>query len=250
MRPFRLKSSAGALACAMMLVGLPMPAGNQDQGIVATAKESYTFRTHLKNDDIKVACAQGLVTLSGTVANEDHRFLAQETVSDLSGVKRVANQLRLVEAEPAENSDAWLTLKVRAVLVYHKNRSGKEIGVSTEAGVVSLSGTAGSEAQRLLTGDYAKDVEGVRAVANHIVVVPLAPRRPGRKIDDPSITGQVKTALLFHKSTHTLAIRVATRDGVVTLRGEAGTGAERDLVTRLAGDIEGAKRVDNCMTIK
>jgi osmotically-inducible protein OsmY len=166
-------------------------------------------------------------------------------------VKRVSNQIRLLDAEPNEHSDAWVTMKVRGVLAFHKNVSASETDVRTDAGVVTLSGTVDSEAQRLLTADYAGDVDGVVTVRNHLVVIPpQAARSLGRKVDDSSITAQVKTALLFHKSTHALATKVTTRDGVVTLRGEAGNGAERDLVTRLAGDIEGVKLVNNCMTLK
>ena len=69
-------------------------------------------------------------------------------------------------------------------------------------------------------------------------------------MDDASITAQVKTTLLFHKSTHALATKVRTKNGVVTLRGEANNEAERDLVTKLAEDIKGVKSVHNHMTVK
>jgi osmotically-inducible protein OsmY len=77
-----------------------------------------------------------------------------------------------------------------------------------------------------------------------------AHRTVGEKVDDSSITAQVKTSLLFHKSTHALATKVTTKNGVVTLHGEAKNGAERDLVTKLTEDIEGVKHVQNRMTVK
>jgi hyperosmotically inducible protein len=43
---------------------------------------------------------------------------------------------------------------------------------------------------------------------------------------------------------------VVTKDGIVSLHGEAQNGAERDLVTKLAEDIEGVKHVNNHMTVK
>jgi osmotically-inducible protein OsmY len=58
----------------------------------------------------------------------------------------------------------------------------------------------------------------------------------GEKIDDASITSQVKYALLSHKSTSALKTKVTTNDGVVVITGEAGSDAdaEKSLVTKLA----------------
>jgi hyperosmotically inducible periplasmic protein len=69
-------------------------------------------------------------------------------------------------------------------------------------------------------------------------------------VDDTSITAQIKAVLLFHKSTHALSTRVVTRNGTVRLRGEARDEAERDLVTRLAGDVKGVRQVVNHMTLR
>jgi osmotically-inducible protein OsmY len=43
---------------------------------------------------------------------------------------------------------------------------------------------------------------------------------------------------------------VATKHGVVTLHGEAENGAEKALVTKLAEDIEGVRRVNNQMSVQ
>jgi len=124
--------------------------------------------------------------------------------------------------------------------------------VTTQNGVVTLTGTAGTEAKKELTGAYALDVEGVSSVRNDLAVAgPLPPHeRIGEKVDDASITAQIKTSLLFRKSTHALSTRVRTRDGVVTLHGEARNLAEKDLATKVAEDIKGVKAVHNRMTLR
>jgi osmotically-inducible protein OsmY len=53
----------------------------------------------------------------------------------------------------------------------------------------------------------------------------------GEKIDDASITAQVKSSLLSHRSTSSLRTKVETTDGVVTLHGTAKNAAEKSLVT-------------------
>jgi len=251
MRHFNLNPNAALMASvALVMVGLPLQASEQDHRIVASAKSSYNFMTYLKGDNIKVESSEGVVTLSGTVAREYHKSLAGETVAELAGVKSVNNNLKVIGDQPSENSDAWMTMKVKGVLAFHKNVSASDTEVTTEKGVVTLTGKADSESQKQLTTEYAKDVEGVLEVRNNTVVAKRAHRSLGTKVDDSSITAQIKTSLLFHKSTHTLATKVVTKNGAVTLSGEAKNGAERDLVTKLVEDIEGVKHVTNRMTVK
>lgn len=255
MNLFKLNPHTALLASVSVVLvgGMPLVASQQDNRIEAAAKNSYNFRTYLKDDHIKVASNEGVVTLTGTVAYDYHRVLAKETVAGLPGVKSVNSQLSVVGDEPSDHSDAWITMKVKGVLAFHKNVSATATEVTTQKGVVILTGKADSESQKQLTGEYVKDVEGVSEVRNELVVsnpARQAHRTLGEKIDDGSITAQVKTSLLFHKSTHAMATRVSTKHGVVTLHGEARSGAERDLVTKLAEDIEGVKLVNNRMSVQ
>ncbi len=254
MRNFQLslRSALMTSAALIMVAGLPMQASDLDNRIESSVKNSYNFKTYLKDDNIKVDSTNGVVTLTGTVSHEYHRSLAEETVVGLPGVRSVNNKLSVVGDLPAEHSDGWITMKVKGALAFRKNVSAKDTEVHTEKGVVTLTGSADNEAQKQLTGEYAKDVEGVTEVRNELAVPkPEKARRTfGEKVDDISITAQIKTALVLHKSTHPVDTKVTTKNGVVTLKGEAHNVAERDLVTKLAEDINGVKRVKNRMTVK
>jgi osmotically-inducible protein OsmY len=74
--------------------------------------------------------------------------------------------------------------------------------------------------------------------------------KPVSRIDDASVTTQVKYALLSHKSTSALKTKVTTTDGVVSLTGDAGSDAERTLATKLALGFRGTRSVTNDMTVK
>ena len=71
----------------------------------------------------------------------------------------------------------------------------------------------------------------------------------GDKIDDASITAEVKSSLMSHRSTSALQDEGRTTDGVVTLSGIAKNDAEKSLVTKLVTDINGVNSVINNMTI-
>jgi len=238
-----------ALVC---LAPAALAAATPDARIAAAARRSYTFRVHLKDDAVKLQVSQGVVTLTGTVANGYHKSLAEETVAGIPGVKSVDNRLEVQGQPPAENSDPWLAVKVRTALLYQRNVNLAAIQVEVADGQVTLSGEADSTAQKELTETVAKEVEGVKGVTSRIKVVTAGatPRTLAEKLDDASITAQVKAALLFHSSTHMLTTRVKTDRGVVSLGGSARNAAERDLVTRLVAGVRGVKRVQNQMTLE
>ena len=238
-------------AVALLAVSMPVYASKMDDRIESSAKKSYVFKTYLKDDDIKIQSKDGVVTLTGSVSEESHKSLAQETVADLPGVKSVDNRLEIKGTPPAKNSDAWITTKVKTMFLFHRNVSAMT-EVSTKDGIVTLQGRAANEAQKELTTEYAKDVEGVKGVKNEMTGGTIAKKKRtvGEKIDDASITAQVKMTLLYHRSTSALNTEVKTKRGVVTLRGQAGSAAEKDLAAKYANDVKGVKSVNNRMTIE
>jgi len=241
-----------AAGVAVLGATAPLRASEMDDRIASTFKKSYVYLTYLKDDAITIESKEGVVTLAGTVAEESHKGLAKETASDLPGVTRVVNQLRVAGSASAERSDKWIAMKVKTALLFHRSVSARKTKVSVKDGVVTLTGEAASAAQKELTTEYARDVEGVKEVKN-LMTVAKKPEKAGEtlreKVDDASITAQVRIALLSHRSTNALKITVATKDGVVTLSGAARNAAEKDLVTKLVADIHGVKSVVNNMAI-
>lgn len=102
-------------------------------------------------------------------------MLVGNRVESLRGVVGVDDQLVVKgEAEP-EHSDAWVSAKVKTVLLFHRHVSASATDVYVKDGVVSLRGVATSSAQMELVSEYARDVEGVTSVVNGMTIaVPVA----------------------------------------------------------------------------
>ena len=235
----------------LLLLNVSAQASQTDERIESTARKSYVFKTFLQDDDIKIASADGAVTLTGIVADNFNKALAEETITGLPGVTSVDNRLEVRGAPPTANSDAWVRDKVKVTLLFHHSVSAGTTAVDVKDGIVTLSGSAASEAQKELTAEYARDVEGVKDVKNLIIISQAAPNTKttiGMDIDDASITAQVKLSLLHHRSTSALNTKVETSNGEVTLYGKASNAAEATLATKLAMDVNGVKGVKNKMT--
>src|SRR5450631_1318916 len=240
-----------AAAFALLAFSVPAHASKMDSRIELSAKQSYVFKTYLQDDDIKIQSKDGAVTLTGIVSENFHKSLAQETVADLPGVMSVDNRLEVKGAAPTANSDAWLRDKVKVALLFHRSVSARTTEVDVKDGIVTLRGEAFSQSQKELTTEYAKDVEGIKDVKNEMTVSKTSKRTPrtvGEKIDDASISAQVKMTLLNHRFTSVLNTSVKTKRGVVTVVGKAKNEAEKDLVTKLVTDITGVNSVRNLMT--
>jgi hyperosmotically inducible protein len=241
-----------AVAGSMLITAAPLRAADTDSRIESSAANSYVFKNYLKDDSITTSSKDGVVTLTGTVADASHKSMAENTVASLPGVTSVDNELKINGEQPAEHSDAWITTKVKTALLFHRNVSGTGTTVYTKDGVVTLQGEASSMAQKELTTEYAKDIDNVKSVNNEMTIAKTpatADATMGDKIDDASITAEIKSSLLSHHSTSAMHTGVSTTDGVVTLTGVAKNDAEKSLVTKLATDINGVTSVINNMTI-
>jgi hyperosmotically inducible protein len=255
--PLALLAATGAL----LVTSPSLRASETDSRIESSAKSSHVFKTYLKDDSIKTVSKNGAVTLTGTVSEPSHKTLAADTVEGLPGVKSVDNELKIKGENHAEHSDGWLSMKVKTALLFHRNVSAGKTDVNVRDGIVTLSGEASNQAQKELTTEYAKDVDGVKLVKNDMTIAPArvqtvqttetirTTQATGDKIDDASITAQIKSSLMSHRSTSALKTKVSTTDGVVTLSGIAKNPAEKSLVTKLVTDIDGVSSVVNNMTI-
>jgi len=246
-------------------------------------KASYTYRNTLDNN-VKVDVDNGVATLTGKVRTDEESRIAEDTAAASSGVNQVVNKLT-VSNNMKEGSDEWTALKIRSRLLVKANVSFASTKVDVRNGTVYLTGTADSVAQKALTEEYVKDIDGVRNVKNDIQVVEKMDkdnsshmaandnnkdrrdntnmdRRDntnmdrhdnytiGDKIDDSSITAQVKYELFSHRATSALKTKVNTTEGRVVISGDAANDAEKDLVTKFAKSVRGVDSVDNNMTVR
>ena len=251
----KTSSLTAVLIAAVMLAPFSVRAASMDDQAEKAIASSYTFRTVLDNH-VKVDVDDGVATLTGKVRDEEQSRLAEDTAAAYAGVTQVVNKLK-IDADLKPGSDEWIALKIRSRLLVKANVSLTDTKVEVHNGVVYLAGTAESAAQRDLTEAYVKDIDGVHSVSNNIQVVDATKPKEvkdhsytvGEKLDDSSITAQVKYELFSHRSTSALKTKINTINGNVIISGAASSDAEKDLVTKLAKSVRGVEAVDNNMTV-
>ena len=221
-----------------------------DRKIETAVKDSYNFHVIL-GDSVLATSVGGIVTLTGAVRYEDDSEIAQTTVNNFSDVKGVINNI-VVTSDIMEHSDEWMVMKVRTLLLTKSNTESEKIKVSANNGIIMLTGSADSLAQKELTGNYVKELDWVKSVRNLIVIADRH-HSDGRtieeKIDDASINAQLKYTLLHQKATCTLEPAIVTHKGIITITGNVGSETQKALISKLANEVRGVESVKNNMRI-
>jgi osmotically-inducible protein OsmY len=241
------------------------------EGTIGTA---ILLNRHLNPFEISVDVEGDTAILSGTVEEAVDKELAERVALNARGIARVDNRIAVEpEAKLRERrsegerdfdeaiEDASITAAVKSRLLWNDATDGLEIDVDTMRGKVTLSGKASTQAEKSLATKLARLTDGVRAVDNRIAIAadpdPDAAnradeRQAGKDADRPGdspvsdgwISAKVKSSLLMSAGVDGLDLSVETKEGQVTLGGEATSTAERDLAVEIAKDIKGVKGVD------
>lgn len=125
--------------------------------------------------DINVDTWGGVVTLFGIVPSQEAKAAAETDARNVGGVKRVDNELQVVanvKQAAGQVRDEELEGAVRKALT---SSEFKDITVDVKNGVVRLTGTIPTGAQRLEAAVVARAIPGVRAVEDDLR---LADARP------------------------------------------------------------------------
>lgn len=143
----------------------------EDATISSTVKSKILWSRHSDGLSANVTCNRGNVTLSGSAVGLETKHFAGSLATNTHGVRSVDNQLMIVPAKLAsvrtdatDIADAWITTKVKAIFLFSSNVKGSDIAVTTNAGIVKLTGKMDSSADHALAIDLARDVRGVQGV--------------------------------------------------------------------------------------
>ena len=170
-----------ALVIGAMLIAVPTTAVGKagektpikDSWLTAKTKIALAADSRVKGRQISVKTQKGLVMLRGKVDSDEAKNAAEEIAKGIDGVKSVKNELQVVapsKREAVEDKDDAITDLVKKQMSKDKRLKNADIGVQTNAGVVSLTG----EVRDLMTSAQASwiawNVPGVKYVKNDITL--------------------------------------------------------------------------------
>ncbi len=138
-------------------------------------------------------------------------------------------------------SDYVLHQDILEELEWEASLDSSKIGVTVKSGVVTLTGTVPSYAQKLEAERVVKRVVGVMAVANDIEVSLVGHDHP----NDTEIAEAAVNALRWNSSLPQGQIKVTVRQGFLTLEGNVDWYYQREVADDAVRYLTGVRGVNN-----
>lgn len=144
--------------------------------------------------------------------------------------------------------DSAITAKIKKNLLGSKSDL-KGLTVTTNSGIVHLTGFVSSVEKKVLATRLAQQVKGVKSVENNIVI-----NKDNSTVksyaSDSAITTAIKAKLLADTAISTSDIQVITKNNVVLLTGTVPDQIEMDKAIKVIKEIDGVKNIKNQLRIE
>ncbi len=127
---------------------------------------------------VGVRVHDGVVTLTGNVKSPDQKHAAEQTASQVAGVRAVAEELHVDGMPAVPHGDVALAKAVADSLELEGIPAGRHIAVRVEAGWVALSGEVASASDYSAIERALECVPGVRGVTSEIHLIGPAENAP------------------------------------------------------------------------
>jgi hyperosmotically inducible periplasmic protein len=142
-----------------------------DLEIQTLVTDALSKNADLAEKHIATVVKNRAVTLNGAVQNASQKYTADQIAWQVPGVQGLTDNLSVTDAQAEpESADDKLARRVEFALYSTKAIPLKTVQIHADNGVVTLTGTVLSRAERLLAENTAKSVEGVRKVVNSLAV--------------------------------------------------------------------------------
>ena len=146
-----------------------MPTSYDDR-IQQAVRDALVADQRIDSAEIGVTVHAGMVTLTGTVASWATKLAAADAAHQVGGVLDVVNDLGVALPADLTDSDPRISAAVRHALRWDAHVPDQRISSTVADGFVTLSGEVDSYAERDDAARVVRDLAGVIAVDNRIVV--------------------------------------------------------------------------------
>jgi hyperosmotically inducible protein len=143
-----------------------------DLEIQTLVTDALSKNADLAEKHIATVVKNRSVALNGTVQTTNQKYAAEQIAWQVPGVQGLSDNLSVADPEAApESADDKLAHRVEFELYSTKAIPLKTVQIHADNGVVTLTGTVSSRAEKLLAEKTAKSVEGVHKVVNSLAAL-------------------------------------------------------------------------------
>jgi osmotically-inducible protein OsmY len=193
--------------------------------------------------DIGVAAENGVVTLSGHVADYVQKMAAERAAWRVKGVKGIAQKIEVRLPSDKKWNDDEIAQRALSILGWNSLIPKDSVRVKVSDGWVTLSGDVKWNYQRQAAENEVLKLGGVKGVVNDVTLASV--------VQFSDVRRRIHEALKRHAEIEADAVRVDVQgDGTVRIDGHVDNWSEMQAVEHAVWSAPGVRRVDDHLTFR
>ncbi|WP_091740704.1 BON domain-containing protein [Phenylobacterium immobile] len=190
--------------------------------------------------DIGVTVENGIVRLTGHVANYAQKIAAENAVKRVKGVRGLVEDLE-IRAFVETYTDEAIAARVANMLDWDVTVPKDTVKVKVENGFVTLTGQVDWQYQRSAAEQGVRRLQGVRGFSNQVQLKP--------HVQASDVKRRIEAALERQAEVEADKISISVDGGKVRLDGKVRAWFERDIIERAAWAAPGVSAVEDRVSI-
>jgi osmotically-inducible protein OsmY len=215
-----------------------------DSELQQAVLRELSWDSRVRETDVGVQVAGGVVALTGTLGSWAERVAAQEAARRVAGVQDVANEIVVKLPNDRHKTDIELARAVRTTLQWDVLVPDERIQSTVTQGVVTLGGDVDFGSQREDAENAVRNLAGVREVLNGIRT------KPAHVVKSVDVKTAIAEALARRSIRKVNHINLEVDEGRVRLTGVVHSWAERWAVLGAAKATPGVLSVVDHLRIE
>lgn len=212
-----------------------------DRDIQEALLEELDWEPGIEATRVGASVTDGVVTLRGVVSTLLQKLTAERVARRILGVRAIANDLDVSPTGNAMRGDPAIAEAAANALEWDSAVPDSAVKATVRNGWVMLTGSVGRQFEKAAAEHVVGRLDGVKGVANGIVVKPQA--------DAGDVKTHIENAFKRSAEIDAQRVAVASEDGRILLTGTVRSLSEHDEAERAAWAAPGVVKVDNRLVV-
>jgi osmotically-inducible protein OsmY len=210
-----------------------------DPQLLKDVTEELDWDAAIDAAQIEIAVQEGLVTVGGQVRSYSEKWLAEQAIQRVAGVKALV--VKIIVAPPGSHSDAEIARAAGSALSWLSYLPENAVKIQVEDGWIKLAGSVAWDYQRQNAAGAVQNLAGVKGISNDISL--------DSDLPSTQIKADIEAALerRFDAADQDISVAVTGKD--VTLSGTVTSWWQRHLARTSAWNAAGVRNVKDHLHI-